>query len=54
MTIPAGLEFLQNPSGQKAEFARLEELQRLVQSEITTFSGQDRLDREQVHDRAAR
>jgi plasmid stability protein len=47
-------EFLQNLSGQKAEFARLEELQRRVLSEITTFSGQDRLDREQVHDRAVR
>jgi plasmid stability protein len=33
-------------------FARLEALQRKVQSEIKNFSASDRLTREQLHDRA--
>ncbi len=34
------------------EFDRLEALQHRVQAEIVGFSAEDRLDRDQVHDRA--
>lgn len=36
------------------EFARLEALQREVQSEFAQFNAADRLDRDEVHDRALR
>lgn len=47
-------DFLRGLSGPDDEFRRLHALQRQVQSEITDFSGGDRLDRDQVHDRALR
>ena len=47
-------EYLKGLSGSDAEFARLEALQREAQAAITRFSGGDRLDRDQVHDRALR
>ena len=37
-----------------AEFARLEALQHRLQAEITAFSASDRLDRDELHDRAIR
>ncbi len=47
-------EFLHGLTKQRAEFARREELQRRVQSEIKHFRAGDRLSRDQVHDRALR
>jgi len=47
-------EYLRGLSDGDAEFNRLEALQRGIQAEITRFRGSDRLDREQVHDRALR
>ena len=47
-------EYLSGLSANDAEFARLEALQRRAQAEITRFRGGDRLDRDQVHDRALR
>lgn len=47
-------EFLKSLSDRDAEFARLEALQHKVQAEITQFSASDRLDRDQLHDRALR
>ena len=46
--------YLQQLSGRMDEFARLEALQREVQAGIRQFSASDRLDRDQVHDRAVR
>jgi hypothetical protein len=46
--------FLEQMSGRMDEFARLEALQREVQAGIRQFSASDRLDRDQVHDRAVR
>ena len=46
--------FLEQMSGRMDEFARLEALQREVQAGIRDFSAGDRLDRDQVHDRAVR
>lgn len=46
--------FLEQLSGRMDEFARLEALQREVQSGIRQFSAGDRLTRDQVHDRAVR
>jgi plasmid stability protein len=45
-------DFLRTFADHDAEFARLEALQRKVQKEITAFRAGDRLDREQVHERA--
>ena len=47
-------EFLQNLSNRGAEFARLEELQDRVLSQVTSFNGADRLGRDEVHERAIR
>jgi plasmid stability protein len=47
-------DFLRSLTDEEAEFARLEALQRKVQSEIRTFSAGDRLDRESLHSRAIR
>ena len=47
-------EFLRGLSESDAEFSRLEALQQRVQGEITVFRAGDRLDREQLHDRALR
>lgn len=47
-------EFLEGLSGQDAEFARLEALQRRVQAEVTRFRGGDRVGRDELHDRAVR
>lgn len=47
-------EYLQSLSLQDAEFARLADLQRRTVSEIRAFRGADRLDRDDVHDRALR
>ncbi len=44
--------YLERLSGRMEEFARLEALQREVQSEIGEFRAADRLGRDQVHDRA--
>ncbi len=46
--------FLEQMSGRMDEFARLEALQREVQAGIRQFSASDRLDRDEVHDRAVR
>jgi hypothetical protein len=46
--------FLEQMSGRMDEFTRLEALQREVQAGIRQFSASDRLDRDQVHDRAVR
>jgi hypothetical protein len=46
--------FLEQMSGRMDEFARLEALQREVQAGIRQFTASDRLDRDQVHDRAVR
>ena len=45
-------DFLRAFSDQDVEFARLETLQREIQEEIRRFRAADRLDREQVHQRA--
>jgi plasmid stability protein len=47
-------EYLRSLSGQGAEFSRLEAQQRRVQREIERFRARDRLDRDQLHDRAVR
>lgn len=47
-------EFLRSLSGSGDEFARLEAKQRRMQEEITHFRAGDRLDREQLHERALR
>jgi len=47
-------EYLGSLSGREAEFSRLEAQQRQVQSEIRRFRARDRLDRDQLHDRAVR
>ena len=46
--------YLERLSGRMDEFARLEALQREVQSEISEFRAADRLGRDEVHDRAVR
>jgi plasmid stability protein len=45
-------EYLRSVAGGESEFARLEAQQRRIQAEITRFRGADRLDRDDVHDRA--
>jgi plasmid stability protein len=47
-------EYLASLSGDDAEFARLETQQRSVQAEITRFTAGDRLDRDEIHQRALR
>ncbi len=47
-------EYLRSLSGREAEFSRLEAQQRQVQSQISRFRARDRLDRDQLHDRAVR
>jgi len=47
-------EYLNSLSERDAEFARLEAKQRRVQDEIRAFRAQDRLSRDQLHDRAVR
>jgi hypothetical protein len=46
--------YLERLSGRMDEFARLEALQREVQSEISQFRAADRLGRDEAHDRAVR
>jgi hypothetical protein len=47
-------EFLSSLSERETEFARLEEKQRRVQSEIRSFRARDRLSRDEIHHRAVR
>jgi hypothetical protein len=47
-------EYLRSLSGRGAEFSRLEAQQQQVQREIERFRARDRLDRDQLHDRAVR
>jgi plasmid stability protein len=47
-------EYLRSLSGRGAEFSRLEAQQKQIQREIEQFRARDRLDRDQLHDRAVR
>jgi plasmid stability protein len=47
-------EYLRSLSGRGAEFSRLEVRQQQIQREIERFRASDRLDRDQLHDRAVR
>jgi plasmid stability protein len=47
-------EYLRSLSGRGAEFSRLEAQQQQVQREIQRFRARDRLERDQLHDRAVR
>ncbi len=47
-------EYLRSLSGRGAEFSRLEAQQKQIQSQIGRFRAGDRLDRDQLHDRAVR
>jgi plasmid stability protein len=47
-------EYLRSLSEREAEFARLEDQQRRIQSQIGGFSARDRVDRDQAHARALR
>jgi plasmid stability protein len=47
-------DYLRSLSERQAEFSRLEAQQRQVQNEIRRFRARDRLDRDQLHDRALR
>jgi plasmid stability protein len=47
-------EYLRSLSERQAEFSRLQAQQRQIQSEIRRFRARDRLDRDQLHDRAIR
>jgi plasmid stability protein len=47
-------EYLRSLSERDNEFNRLEEQQREVQAEIKSFRARDRLDRDEIHDRAVR
>jgi plasmid stability protein len=47
-------EYLRSLSGRQAEFSRLEAQQKQIQSRIGRFRARDRLDRDQLHDRAVR
>jgi plasmid stability protein len=46
--------YLRSLSLREAEFSRLEDQQQQVQREIRRFRARDRLDRDQLHDRAVR
>ncbi len=47
-------EYLRSLSEREIEFSRLAAQQSRIQSEIREFSAADRLDREQIHNRAVR
>jgi plasmid stability protein len=47
-------EYLRSLSGRGAEFSRLEAQQQQIQNQISRFCAGDRLDRDQLHDRAVR
>lgn len=47
-------EFLNSLSERESEFVRLEAKQQRVQAEIRRFRAGDRLNRDEVHDRAVR
>jgi plasmid stability protein len=47
-------EYLRSLAGRQAEFSRLEAQQQQIQSQISRFRAGDRLDRDQLHDRAVR
>ena len=47
-------DYLRSLSDDADEFSRLESQQKDVQREITRFRARDRLDREELHDRALR
>jgi plasmid stability protein len=47
-------EYLRSLSGRGAEFSQLEAQQKQIQSQISRFRAGDRLDRDQLHDRAVR
>jgi predicted CopG family antitoxin len=47
-------DYLERLSTQEAEFARLAARQEEVRRTVTQFRASDRLDREQLHDRAVR
>ncbi|MGH2467263.1 MAG: hypothetical protein ACRDGL_05995 [Candidatus Limnocylindrales bacterium] len=47
-------EYLRSLSGHGAEFARLEAQQRRIQRQIKRFTAEDRLGRDEIHDRAVR
>ena len=47
-------EYLRSLSGRGVEFSRLEAQQQQIQSQISRFRAGDRLDRDQLHDRAVR
>jgi plasmid stability protein len=47
-------EYLRSLSSREAEFSRLEAQQQQIQSQISRFRAGDRLDRDQLHDRAVR
>ncbi|MGH2762253.1 MAG: hypothetical protein ACRDL0_10630 [Thermoleophilaceae bacterium] len=47
-------DYLRSLSQRETEFARLEAQQRQVQGEIERFSARDRLDRDEIHERAVR
>jgi plasmid stability protein len=47
-------EYLRSLSDRESEFARLETQQRELQRGIDRFSARDRLDRDEIHDRAVR
>ncbi len=47
-------EYLRSLSGGGAEFARLEAQQHRIQRQIKHFRAGDRLDRDEIHDRAIR
>ncbi|HZD70206.1 MAG TPA: DUF6364 family protein, partial [Actinomycetes bacterium] len=45
-------EYLRSLSGRETEFSRLEAQQQQIQGQIRRFRARDRLDRNQLHDRA--
>ena len=47
-------EYLSSLSSREAEFSRLQAQQQQVQREIRLFRARDRLDRDQLHNRAVR
>ena len=47
-------DYLRSLSGEDIEFARLEAQQHQIQEQIDRFSAADRVDRDEVHERAPR
>jgi plasmid stability protein len=47
-------DYLRSLSGNDAEFSRLEAQQHRIQRQIETFRAVDRLERDEIHDRAIR